>query len=337
MKKLLALVLMASLAMTAGASAITVDGVIGTGEWDGYIATDPVGEAPQMDMSRWGMKVESGTLYWFCELGEGAVWTDFQGPFTGGWPPSAGTFPGLWIDADAKTTTYIADGGFPNCADDDNKAEWGDQGANNHRGIDVNLELGILEDWTNGAMTQPNGEGPGGACLNYWGTAGTVNNIGATSTGGAWYSNGAVLEVAVPVSEFIAAAQSSGSGAIVGDYIVAAVGVQGDDYDGPITWGYDVGTPTAIAIGSTPLLGGDATLDGAVTAGDLAILAANYGAASAASWRAGDFNRDGAVTAGDLAILAANYGSVAAPPAVTPEPATLGLLVLGVLGLLRRR
>jgi len=89
-------------------------------------------------------------------------------------------------------------------------------------------------------------------------------------------------------------------------------------------------------------LAGDANEDGTVSAGDLAILAASYGATSGAAWGDGDFTLDGSVGAGDLAILAANYGkdalaSASAPPAVTPEPTSLALLVLGGLGLVRRR
>jgi hypothetical protein len=39
----------------------------------------------------------------------------------------------------------------------------------------------------------------------------------------------------------------------------------------------------------------------------------------------------------DLGILAANYGSNWPPPSSVPEPATLGLLCLGGLALIRRR
>ena len=55
-------------------------------------------------------------------------------------------------------------------------------------------------------------------------------------------------------------------------------------------------------------MAGDANGDGEVDVGDLAILGANYGRTSGATWAMGDFTGDGAVDVGDLGILGANYG-----------------------------
>jgi T5SS/PEP-CTERM-associated repeat protein len=79
---------------------------------------------------------------------------------------------------------------------------------------------------------------------------------------------------------------------------------------------------------------GDFNLDGEVNAGDLALLATTYGIAGDWGWATGDANGDGLVDAGDLALLASNYGTIVHP---IPEPATMSLLALGGVALLRRR
>jgi hypothetical protein len=75
---------------------------------------------------------------------------------------------------------------------------------------------------------------------------------------------------------------------------------------------------------------GDFNLDGEVNAGDLALLATNYGLAGTWGWATGDGNVD----AGDLAMLATNYGTVVH---TVPEPVTMSLLAIGGAALLRRR
>jgi hypothetical protein len=79
---------------------------------------------------------------------------------------------------------------------------------------------------------------------------------------------------------------------------------------------------------------GDFNLDGEVNAGDLALLATNYGLAGDWGWATGDSNGDGNVDAGDLALLASNYGTVVH---TVPEPATLALLAMGAMAMARRR
>jgi autotransporter-associated beta strand protein len=123
-----------------------------------------------------------------------------------------------------------------------------------------------------------------------------------------------------------------------------------------------------IGSGSGPIeyratLLGDSDLDGKVNVADLANLAGNFGKTAGMFWINGDFDYNGNVNVADLADLAGNFGkdlassgfgggadasaspaaamaasaSVVSSGAAVPEPAALGLLGIGAVGLMTRR
>ena len=84
---------------------------------------------------------------------------------------------------------------------------------------------------------------------------------------------------------------------------------------------------------------GDTNGDHLVDTLDYLNLVAQFGGAPGAN--SADFNNDGIVDLTDFAVIRGNWGFGTAPPAApgagTPEPATMTLLAIGSLSLLRRR
>jgi len=122
------------------------------------------------------------------------------------------------------------------------------------------------------------------------------------------------------------------------------------EFAGPVTGSFDgfdlptlgggllwntTGLSTTGELAVIALIPGDANGDGQVTGADLSILDNNFGQPGDRS--AGDFNGDGQVTGADLSILDANFGAGGASSVAIPEPASITLIGLGGLILLRRR
>ncbi len=103
--------------------------------------------------------------------------------------------------------------------------------------------------------------------------------------------------------------------------------VDADDFTFHVTTLVD----TALGEGTGTAFG-DFNLDGVVGILDLGLLGDGYNAAG--GWASGDANGDGSIGILDLGLLGDNYGY---DGSAIPEPATMSLLGLGAVAILRRR
>ena len=121
-----------------------------------------------------------------------------------------------------------------------------------------------------------------------------------------------------------------------GDWADIAGATLGEDYTLEYITEGDLTGYTMLTVLEQALLEGDANYNGVVSAGDYGVVQANFGSTGIPGIH-GDANGDGVVSASDYACVQANFGSVAAGANPIPEPGILSLLVIGGLGMLRRK
>jgi len=366
-KVMLVLVLLGLNSMVFG---LSIDGDKSDWEAAGLLKNDPVGDHVTLngggaaDITRWGVTAEGGFVY-----------TMIEDPLMDVYFTSGKCFPGVFIDVD-RVGGYATYGTVPGSTktgwngpsllgtrdsvaypEFSTPVPTGGTGRGAFDGTDVCVEWGV------------NAEG-----FNFWGNATTDSmepqgSAVSTALGGATAhaSGSTFIEYRIPISQIISEVKSYpdyNAGGVKMDITSrvwkAAVRINGkynDAYSSDISGdalaavNYPGYTPTESYVTWVYVLAGtiygDCNEDGTVNYADFTTLKQNFGKA-ADDWSDGDFNANGVVDYADFVSLKGNFGKsytgpwaeyfgAASAPAGVPEPATMSMLVLGGLALLRRR
>ena len=308
MKKNYFLFLCAVLVFTcAQASAMTIDG--DASDWAGKLVNlDATNRTAYLDVVNFGCVVEGGYVHFAQTIEFDAV--------NGFSETSEGIWANWWIDIDGDNTSGHA--GWQVEAVGWAEFVYNEETYGVNEGIDIGVEVGHWQTdsidlyYTNGSDC-PSSQYPDG----YPDSSGTF----------AFSEDGTFLECCVPISELIAAAVANQSvdttvyGTI--DQTAAADPTNwrvGARIDGKDT---SVGITYPCSATQKPWIGREITgHEGLI---DLPIIP-------------GDADLDGDVDLADLGTLADNWGATAAGnPVNVPEPATMSLLAVGALAILKRR
>jgi hypothetical protein len=328
--------------LTGSVWGITIDN--NRSDWDasGLLKADPVGDhltvnSSVADLTKWGVTAQGGYLYVFVEDPQMNTWFDSTNDVFASVLPDVDRTGGLatWGDLPGGKSGWNG----PSCMGMRPSYGWpefsypvaqGSTGRGIFDGPDAFIEWG------------PNEEG-----FNFWGNSTSDNMyvIGNGVMGGATGHGDNFIEFRVPISQIkseVATYPDHVTPKKVWKCAVRLAAHMGDsNYDGDksgdgitpnnssyVTWVY---VPVETVMG-------DINEDGIVNFSDYLLLSQNFN--KTGEWSQGDLSGDGVINFSDYLLLSQNFsktfpGSV--DGTTVPEPATLSLIILGGLAMLRRK